>query len=93
VWEAWGLLNLGLGAFNLLPVWPLDGGRILRDVLSRWFGMRGAARITLAVALVLTACMAAVGWRTGQVGLLAVSLMLALLQRRAGRVLAAGGVV
>jgi Zn-dependent protease len=93
VWEAWGLLNLGLGAFNLLPVWPLDGGRILRDVLSRWFGMRGAARITLAVALVLTACMAAVGWRAGQVGLLAVSLMLALLQRRAGRVLAAGGVV
>ena len=93
VWEAWGLLNLGLGAFNLLPVWPLNGGRMLRDVLAPWFGMRGAARLALAVALVLTAVMAAVGWRTGQIGLLAVSLMLALLQRRAGRVLASGGAV
>ena len=31
-------LNLALGFFNLLPIWPLDGGRILELALSgtRW---------------------------------------------------------
>jgi Zn-dependent protease len=40
-------LNLGLGLFNLIPAFPLDGGRMLRAWLSL---RRGAERATAAAA-------------------------------------------
>jgi Zn-dependent protease len=49
-------LNLGLGLFNLLPVFPMDGGRVFRALLSGWLGrLRGtevAATVGQAVAVV-----------------------------------------
>lgn len=39
--------NLIMGFFNLLPVYPMDGGRILRSILALWFSYLQATRFAV----------------------------------------------
>ena len=70
--------NLVLGAFNLVPALPMDGGRILRAVLSRRMGFLRATEASVQVARVFTVALGVYGLATGHfyLALLAVLLWL-----------------
>jgi Zn-dependent protease len=50
------ILNLVLGLFNLIPAFPMDGGRVLRALLSGWLGRAAATTIASRVGRVLAVC-------------------------------------
>jgi Zn-dependent protease/CBS domain-containing protein len=57
-----GLLNLVLAIFNMLPAFPLDGGRVLRAALWAWKdNIKWATRISAAVGSTLGAVLVAAG--------------------------------
>lgn len=63
--------NVSLVLFNLIPAFPLDGGRVLRALLAMWLGFPQATRIASTIGQVV-----AIGF--GIFGLLSGNLLLAL---------------
>jgi tetratricopeptide (TPR) repeat protein len=59
------IANLSLALFNLVPVYPLDGGQITRGVLGLLLGEKTADRITLLLSLPLALALAAFGIFSG----------------------------
>jgi Zn-dependent protease len=68
--------NVALAVFNLLPVFPLDGGRVLRALLSLRFGEHKSLRIAAGIGQIGAVALAAVALFSGQVLLSAIAVML-----------------
>lgn len=47
------LVNLVLGLFNLIPAFPMDGGRVLRAFLSGWMGRARATQVAATIGRIL----------------------------------------
>jgi Zn-dependent protease len=63
-WHVWWI-NLGLLIFNMLPIYPLDGGQILRSLL--WFplGEIRSLQIASVIGLIGSIALAGFGWFIG----------------------------
>jgi Zn-dependent protease len=86
-----GWINLVIAAFNLLPALPMDGGRILRAVLTRWMDFVRATEISVTVSRVFAIAFVVYGLAFGvlQLVLLAPFLwMLGTHERRIARLMA-----
>lgn len=47
------LLSILVGTFNILPIYPLDGGLIVKGITEKYFKKKTANRITMAITYIL----------------------------------------
>jgi len=87
------IANAFLGLFNLLPAFPMDGGRVLRAILASRLGRLRATEIAASVGAWMAILFALVGVVNGHLGLLLLALFVWLMgQQELAAVRAAAGV-
>lgn len=68
--------NAVIAGFNLLPIWPLDGGRIVHAVLCKIMPYRRAALLSLAASTLLAATLVGISILDVQLNLLVIGIYL-----------------
>lgn len=68
--------NLSLAVFNLVPVYPLDGGQIARGLLKLVTGEKWADRIMLVISLPLALALTVYGFFSGDIIIILTGLLL-----------------
>ncbi|MBI3200499.1 MAG: site-2 protease family protein [Myxococcales bacterium] len=83
--------NVALAVFNMIPALPMDGGRVLRAVLTFFVGKLRATRVAATVGQFLAAGLAAFGLMSGNVVLVMIGVFVflgAAQERATARVMA-----
>lgn len=69
-------VNPSLALFNLLPAFPMDGGRILRAFLSQRLGLRKATQIAVGIGHFFALVFAVIGISSGRYMLLIIAIFI-----------------
>lgn len=77
-------VNVALAVFNLLPAFPMDGGRILRSLLAMWISYGRATQIAAAMGQAMAVLLAILGLM-GNVSLLLVAALVFVAARSEAR--------
>ena len=65
--------NVVLVVFNLIPAFPMDGGRVLRSIMAMFLPYSSATSVAVGVGQVMAILMGLAGLALGQLGLLLVA--------------------
>lgn len=68
--------NAILFVFNLIPAFPMDGGRILRSVLALFFSYTRATQIAILIGFLIAGWLIVVGFQRGSFGLILVAIFI-----------------
>lgn len=69
-------INLILAGFNLLPAFPMDGGRILRSILAQKYGFRRATKIAVNFGHIFALLFGYIGLMHGRLMLLIIAVFI-----------------
>ncbi len=59
--------NITLAVFNMIPAFPLDGGRVLRAILAMIMGFPKATRVTAAISQIIAVALGIFAILNGQI--------------------------
>lgn len=77
-----GWVNFALFAFNAIPIWPMDGGRIMRSTLRLVLNKRTTLKVTYYVSTAFIIAMLAAGVYMFSISLILIGLFMFLVLRR-----------
>lgn len=80
--------NLALALFNLIPAFPMDGGRVFRSLLAFVLPIRRATQVAYVTGLILAAGLAFLGLRAGNPFLVVLAVFLGAAGRQENRAVA-----
>ncbi len=69
-------INLMLGLFNILPGFPMDGGRVLRSLLAFWMDYTKATRIAVTIGQIIFIVMIILGIFSGDFWIIIIGIFL-----------------
>jgi Zn-dependent protease len=68
--------NLVLFAFNLIPAFPMDGGRILRGFMALFLPYPHATRLAMAIGFTIAVLLIVLAFTQGNAGLFFVAIFI-----------------